>query len=132
MTMFPFCIDCRYFAPKDRFHNDLDEEEAASPELMDGECRRCPPVVGELLTDRHGDTFRHYGEWPRVMGCDGCGAFEPCQRVKDRDVSPTLAPVAPGAPGGTTLPLAPLANRGERGREVARCHSGSARGSYLR
>jgi len=114
MIMSPFCIDCRYFVPDGQFHNDLSEAEAASNQERDGECRRCPPVLGQLLTDRHGDTFRHYGEWPRVMGCDGCGEFEPCQRLKDRDTSPTLARVAQGASGGTTLPTPPLADTGER------------------
>jgi hypothetical protein len=115
MTMYPLCVDCRYFSPEGRLHNDLAESEVANPDMLEGECRRCPPVVGEQLTDRHGDTFRHYGEWPRAMGCDWCGAFEPCQRVKGRDVSPQLARVAAGAAGGTALPPSPLGHTGQRG-----------------
>lgn len=63
------CSDCRFF------HREY--APAEQPLVAEGECRRHPPVVGELLTDRHGETFRHYGEWPRVMDSDWCGSFDP-------------------------------------------------------
>lgn len=81
MTSNPSCLDCRYFVPEGRLHNDLDEEEAARPDRVDGECRRYCPTLGQMLTDRHGDGFRHYGEWPKVMGCDSCGEFRPHERA---------------------------------------------------
>ena len=90
----PTCIDCRFFDPESMVPDD------SPADLVEGECRRHPPVVGVMITDRHGDESRHLGEWPRVLGCFWCGAFEPHptnQGAKPDDVSvgsPTLAHVA--------------------------------------
>jgi hypothetical protein len=29
-----------------------------------------------VLKDRDGETYRHFGQWPRVMAGDWCGEFE--------------------------------------------------------
>ncbi len=71
----PFCFDCRFFVPEGKLHNDLAEEQWA--ESLAGECRRLCPALGPMVTDRHGDQFRHFGEWPRVMAAEWCGRFEP-------------------------------------------------------
>jgi hypothetical protein len=41
----------------------------------EGECRRHPPRVGRLGRDCHGDEFREYGDFPKVLGSDWCGEF---------------------------------------------------------
>ncbi len=69
----PACFDCVYFVPFSSWHNHLTEEQWN--EGLEGECRRHVPHLGEELTDRHGDTFRHFGEWPKVMACNWCGEF---------------------------------------------------------
>ena len=73
----PFCFYCRFFAPDDAGHG------KAAPgqwdECMEGECRRDTPRLGDLLVDRCGDAFRHFGQWPKVMAGDWCGRFEPRQ-----------------------------------------------------
>jgi hypothetical protein len=69
------CRNCRFFQ--------LDETQTASEvfkdweEMKEGECRAEPPRLGEMLTDRDGETFRHFGQWPRVMAIDWCGRFDP-------------------------------------------------------
>ncbi|HQL76544.1 MAG TPA: hypothetical protein PLD58_25505 [Phycisphaerae bacterium] len=75
----PFCFDCRFFVPTGMSHNDLAPGQWS--ECMEGECRRNPPRLGMLLTDRNGDDFRHYGEWPKVMAADWCGEFKPRQNA---------------------------------------------------
>jgi hypothetical protein len=42
----------------------------------DGECRRHPPYLGEMIKTKN-DEWRHFGEWPRVMFCDWCAEFIP-------------------------------------------------------
>ena len=77
----PSCFQCRYFAPEGRLHNDLTENQW--DECLEGECRAGLPALGQLLTDRHGDEFRHFGEWPKVMAGDWCGHF-----VRKEDKAP--------------------------------------------
>ncbi len=71
----PFCFDCRFFVPDGRLHNDLTEEQW--DEALEGECRAGLPALGPLVSDRHGDEYRHYGEWPRVLASFWCGQFQP-------------------------------------------------------
>ena len=71
----PFCFDCRFFVPDDRLHNDLTEDDW--DEILEGECRAGLPALGPVVTDRHGDEYRHYGEWPRVLASFWCGQFQP-------------------------------------------------------
>ena len=80
----PFCFDCRFFVPTDMRHNDPAPDQW--DECVEGECRHDTPRLGEMLVDRHGDAFRHFGQWPKVMACDWCGAFEPGQRAT-RDIA---------------------------------------------
>lgn len=70
----PACFNCRFFVPESSAHNDL--TQAQWDDGLEGECRRHTPTLGIMLTDRHGDEFRHYGEWPKVMAGDWCGCFE--------------------------------------------------------
>ncbi len=70
----PFCFDCRFFVPEKSFHNNLTEEQW--DDCLEGQCRAGLPVLGRRLKDRHGDPFRDFGEWPKVMASDWCGKFE--------------------------------------------------------
>ncbi|MBI1367150.1 MAG: hypothetical protein GC162_00700 [Planctomycetes bacterium] len=78
------CVDCRHFEPYGR----IDPDAPLDP-YAEGECRRQCPALGPMITDRHGDEFRHFGEWPKVLACDWCGEYTPCE--PDR-----LAPPQPG------------------------------------
>lgn len=75
MSNTSFCFNCRLFAPGAGGHNELTEDEV--DHCLEGECRRHPPCLGVTLIDRHGDEFRHFGEWPKVLGGDWCGLHEP-------------------------------------------------------
>lgn len=66
----PLCFDCRFFVPEGSFHNELTEDQW--DECLEGECHVAPPVLGQMLKDRHGDPFRDFGEWPKVMASDWC------------------------------------------------------------
>jgi hypothetical protein len=50
------CFDCRLFIPEGRSQNDLADDQW--DECLEGECRAGLPVLGQLLTDLHGDSFR--------------------------------------------------------------------------
>ena len=71
----PFCFDCRFLVPDDRLHNDLTQDDW--DDILEGECRASLPALGPVVTDRHGDEYRHYGEWPRVLASFWCGHFQP-------------------------------------------------------
>jgi hypothetical protein len=73
-----FCFDCRFFVPEGTWLNDLTEGQW--DECIEGECRAALPVLGQLLTDRHGDPFRDFGDWPKVLASDWCGQFEPREK----------------------------------------------------
>jgi len=87
--MEPLCFYCFYFTPASIDRNSLTEEKW--DDCMEGECRRHVPHLGQLLTDRHGEEFRHYGEWPRVLAGDWCGEFRP--RRQAGPVNPESTPV---------------------------------------
>lgn len=70
----PFCFGCQFFVREESTHNDLTEEQWDS--CLEGQCRAGLPVLGRMLKDRHGDPFRDFGEWPKVMASDWCGKFE--------------------------------------------------------
>ena len=86
-----------------------------------GQCRREPPQLGEILMDRHGEAFRHFGEWPKVLGCDWCGAYQPTIRAteeqQDATSSPPLARVAAGEKTDPSLPPGRGGHRGQRGED---------------
>lgn len=71
----PCCFDCRFFVPEGRSQNDLAEDQW--DDCMEGECHAGLPVLGQSLTDRHGDEFRGFSEWPKVLASDWCGHFTP-------------------------------------------------------
>jgi hypothetical protein len=73
------CINCRFFAPE------RPEHDPSKPDFVEGECRRHPPALGIMLIDRHGDDFRHFGEWPKVLGSDWCGDYEPRREADHPD-----------------------------------------------
>ena len=75
----PLCFDCEHFAPGGTGRNDLREDQW--DDGLEGECHRHPPTLGVELTDRHGDRFRHFGEWPKVCAGDWCSAFQPRRRT---------------------------------------------------
>ncbi len=68
------CIDCRFFKPEGM-------DTPYDHDHVEGECRRHVPMLGVMLTDRHGEEFRHFGEWPRVLGCDWCGDYQSQQKL---------------------------------------------------
>ncbi len=70
----PLCFDCVHFTPGGTRRNDLTEEQW--DECLEGECHRHTPHLGPVFKDRDGDTYRHFGQWPRVMAGDWCGEFE--------------------------------------------------------
>ena len=78
------CFDCEFFCPEAgvcRSSDDLTDGDW--DECLEGECRRRPPVVGDLVQDSRdpSDSWRAYGEFPRVLAADWCGKFKPCARV---------------------------------------------------
>ncbi len=70
----PLCFDCVHFTPGGTRRNDLTEDQW--DECLEGECHRHTPHLGPVFKDRDGDTYRHFGQWPRVMAGDWCGEFE--------------------------------------------------------
>jgi len=86
----PFCFDCRFFVPEGKWRNDLTSDQW--DDCMEGECRAGLPALGQLLTDLQGETFRHFGKWPKVMASEWCGAFTL------RESSNTANDVAPRSP----------------------------------
>lgn len=101
MTDLPYCFDCRFFVAQGRTHNDLAEEEW--DECRTGECRRHCPPLGPMETDRHGDAFRHFSEWPKVMAGDWCGEFEPKRSAADAKTdTPVKVTGAEATSGGTS------------------------------
>ncbi len=72
------CYNCRFFSLGEH-GSPAYESENLSKEFEDdweGICKFNPPVLGELMRDREGDDFRHYGEWPKIMAGEWCGKFE--------------------------------------------------------
>jgi hypothetical protein len=67
------CFDCVFFAPGGSQHNNLTEDQL--DDCLEGECHRNCPTLGDMSTDRHGDEFRCFGEWPKVLAGDWCGRF---------------------------------------------------------
>lgn len=66
--MTPACDQCRFF------HRRSDPTGERKP--IDGECRRHPPLVGEMLGDRICRDDRLLAAFPRVLISDWCGEFE--------------------------------------------------------
>ena len=69
------CFYCVYFVPDPLQHSDPDPGQW--DECLEGECHRHVPRLGVMLKDRNGDSFRHFGEWPKVAAGDWCGEFKP-------------------------------------------------------
>ena len=86
----PLCFDCRFFVPEGSIHSELTEDQW--DECLEGECHAAPPVLGQMLEDRHGDSFRDFAEWPKVMASDWCGKHVP------RGITLPAQRVAPGSP----------------------------------
>ncbi len=87
MTTYPVCFSCRYFRPEGLdYADELTEDDWDA--CMDGECRRNPPQVGDFIKAGTIDEERWYGNFPRVMACDWCGAYEPCQ-TREEDLNDT-------------------------------------------
>ena len=90
-----FCFDCWFFIPEGRRFNDLTEDQW--DDCMEGECHAGVPKLGQMLTDRHGDPFRDFGEWPKVMASDWCGKLEPREQSAPQ-TDPGLSSKAVGEP----------------------------------
>lgn len=69
----PACWDCRFYTPE----SGHDVTGPWPDECEPGECHRYPPRVGGLVKDRHGDDWRCYADFPKVMACDWCGEYQP-------------------------------------------------------
>lgn len=73
------CFDCEHFSPTEGCLPRSEElTEADWREDLEGDCRRHPPVVGDLVTDRNGHEEHTWAEFPKVMACWWCGEFTPC------------------------------------------------------
>ena len=80
-----FCVDCEFFYPSDGLR---DVNDLTGHEEDEGECRKNPPVVGDMVKFKNGDEERWYGNYPRVLTDDWCGGFSPCARaMSDRHVA---------------------------------------------
>ena len=86
----PLCFDCRFFATlrlERAADLPLEKREKYIDECIGGHCRRSPPSVGHFIGE--GDTLEYdYGQWPKVMADDWCGAFESCQRNTTKHTEP--------------------------------------------
>lgn len=73
------CSDCRFFCTRDdEIHSD---DLTDRGRCLQGRCRRNTPTVGHF---RGEDEYLEYdyGQWPLVLSCDWCGAFEPCRPTR--------------------------------------------------
>ena len=68
------CFDCDFFQLEKRYTQELSEEDWEGG-CAEGECRFNPPAIGPEI-ERADETFRHYGEFPRVLSSDWCGRFQ--------------------------------------------------------
>ena len=81
MTL-PSCFDCRFFTTLDDDTRAADLMPSERERCPQGHCRRNPPAVGRFRGEDE-DLEYDYGQWPLVLTCDWCGAFEPCERAMD-------------------------------------------------
>ncbi len=69
------CFDCDFFHIEGHDVSELTEADWQGG-CAEGECRFHPPVLGPEI-ERDGDTFRCFGEFPKVLSSDWCGQFQP-------------------------------------------------------
>lgn len=69
------CFNCDYFHLEDHGVGEMTEADWQAG-FAEGECRISPPVLGPEI-ERDGDTFRCFGEFPKVLSNDWCGQFKP-------------------------------------------------------
>ncbi len=69
------CFDCDFFQLEVRDTPELSEDDWDNG-CAEGECHLNPPVLGPEI-ESQGETFRHFGEFPRVLVSDWCGQFQP-------------------------------------------------------
>ena len=68
------CFDCDYFEIEGKDVSAMTEADWQDG-CAEGECRFNPPVLGPEI-ERDGDTFRCFGEFPKVLSSDWCGQFK--------------------------------------------------------
>jgi hypothetical protein len=114
------CYDCRFFSTLDDGVGANSLMQADPDKCLQGHCRRNPPAVGHFRGEDE-DLDYDYGQWPLVLSCDWCGAFEACQRGLEHDATPTrhVGPRGDGTPE-TYAPTAQTGccDVGERGAMV--------------
>jgi hypothetical protein len=76
----PLCVDCRFFTTLDDDTRAAELTAAGREMCLQGLCRRNPPTVGRFRGEQESLEY-DYGQWPLVLSCDLCGAFEPCRRA---------------------------------------------------
>ena len=81
------CFDCRFFVPEGKTDASKLTEADWDSGACEGECRRHPPHLGDLVPKKDDDFWRTYGIWPRVIGADWCGEFERRAGVPEADSS---------------------------------------------
>jgi hypothetical protein len=69
------CFDCDYFQIDGKEFSEIAEGDWDGGRA-EGECRFGPPVIGPEI-ERHGESIRLLGEFPRVLVTDWCGQFRP-------------------------------------------------------
>lgn len=69
------CFDCDFFHIEGKDVSELTEADWHGG-CVEGECHFNPPVLGPEI-ERNGDTFRCFGEFPKVLSSDWCGQFQP-------------------------------------------------------
>lgn len=68
------CFDCDYFEIEGKDVSAITEADWHDG-CAEGECRFNPPGLGPEI-ERDGDTFRCFGEFPKVLSSDWCGQFK--------------------------------------------------------
>lgn len=82
------CFDCRFFVPAGKTDASQLTESDWDSGACEGECRRHPPHLGDLVPKKHDELWRTYGIWPRVIGADWCGECEPREPATSSDDAP--------------------------------------------
>jgi hypothetical protein len=92
------CFDCRFFVPDGRTHSCEIQESDWKKGTCEGDCRRRPPHLGDIVPQKDDDLWRTYCIWPRVLATDWCGEFKPRELEAHAAVSPPHAQESEGAP----------------------------------
>ena len=88
------CFDCRFFVLEGKMNPREIQESDWKDGTCEGECKRRPPHLGDMVPQKDDELWRTYGIWPRVLGDDWCGEFEP--RRQEQQPEPACADAIAG------------------------------------